>query len=94
MAIRFSYSLSVYTLGRDTVTNYNARRRYTPNKNKGELTSDLYREIFELRETVKNFEAERDRLRGSLAIFEAEIARLEKLYNGIYDYVRSIEGGM
>ncbi len=76
------------------MTNYNARRRYTPNVNKAERTSDLYNEIFELRKQVKELTAERDRLRGSLAVFEAEIARLEKLYNGIYDYVRSIEGGI
>lgn len=76
------------------MSNYNRKRYYTSNTNKGELTSDLYREIFELRQTVKDLVDERERLRGSLALFEAENARLEKLYNGIYDYVRSIEGGL
>lgn len=74
------------------MTNYNARRRYTPNTNKAERTSDLYREIFELREAVKTLEAERDRLRGSLALFEAELARLEKWYEGACLEIKRITG--
>ena len=76
------------------MTNFNARRRYTPNVNRGELTSDLYREIFELRETVKKLEAERDRLRGSMALFEAELARVQKWYDGACLEIQRITGGI
>jgi catechol 2,3-dioxygenase-like lactoylglutathione lyase family enzyme len=76
------------------VTSYNAKRRYTPNVDKAERTSDLYREIFELRQVVKNFEAERDRLRGSLALFEAELAKLQKYYDGACLEIQRITGGI
>lgn len=76
------------------MTNYNAKRRYTPNVNREQRTSDLYNEIFELRKQVKELTEERDRLRGSLALFEAELARMTKRYEDAYNYVRSIEGGI
>jgi predicted nucleic acid-binding Zn-ribbon protein len=76
------------------VTSYNAKRRYTPNVDKAERTADLYREIFELRETVKKLEAERDRLRGSMALFEAELARVQKWYDGACLEIQRITGGI
>lgn len=76
------------------MTNYNARRRYTPNSNKAERTGDLYNEIFALRKAVEELTAERDRLRGSVALYEAELAVMTKRYEGAYNYVRSIEGGI
>lgn len=76
------------------MTNYNRNRYYTKNKSNGELTSDLYNEIFELRKKVEELTEERERLRGSLALYEAELAVMTKRYNDAYNYVRSIEGGI
>lgn len=74
--------------------NFNARRRYTPNVNQAERTSNLYNQIFELRKKLEELTAERDRLRGSVALYEAELAVMTKRYNDAYNYVRSIEGGI
>lgn len=76
------------------MTNYNRKRYYAPNTNKAERTGDLYNEIFALRKTVEELTAERDRLRGSLALYEAELARLTKLYNNACLEIQRITGGV
>ena len=75
------------------MTNYNRSRYYTKTVNNGERTADLYNEIFLLRDTVKELTEERERLRGSLALYEAELARLQKWYDGACLEIQRITGG-
>ena len=74
--------------------NYNRNRYYTKNKSSGELTSDLYNEIFELRKQLKELTEERDRLRGSVALYEAETARLQYLLDDASKELLRICGGI
>lgn len=62
------------------MTNYNRKRYYTSNGN-AESNSRLVHEVLELRQTVKDLEFERERLRGSLLLFEAELAQLQEWHD-------------
>jgi predicted nucleic acid-binding Zn-ribbon protein len=74
--------------------NYSRKRYYTKSYNAAESNAQITQELLKLRKQVEELTKERDRLRGSYALLEAELARLHKWYEGACLEIKRITGGV